>query len=174
MKLSKLVFLVFCLFSSLIKIQAQNQQAAVKTQATAMANALQKKDYNTFSQYVHPKLVAMAGGKTHMLQRIDSANAMARQFGAEIRKISIGEPAKIITFKNELQTTVSQTTEMSSAMGGIIFESTLIAISDDGGKTWRFLDTSLYNVRDIKKAIPTLSPGLEIPPVKPPKFVPKQ
>ena len=154
--------------------QAQDQNSIIKAQAMEMAKALIKKDYTTFSKYVHPKLIVLAGGTKKMIQRLDTANAAAKQFGAEIKHVNIGDPAKIISYKNELQTTLPQTTEMTTMMGGIFLESTLIAISDDKGKNWHFLDTSVYNVKDIKKAVPELSPELVIPVAKPPRLVPNK
>ena len=154
--------------------RSQNMNSVIKTQAMEMVKALIRKDYTSFSKYIHPKVVAMAGGTSKMIQRLDTANQAAKQFGAEIKHINIGDPAKIITYKNELQTTLPQTTEMTTAMGGIFIESTLIALSDDKGKTWHFLDTSIYSIKDIKRAVPELSPELVIPPAKPPKLIPNK
>jgi hypothetical protein len=63
---------------------------------------------------------------------------------------------------------------MKTSFGNLALETTLIAISSDGGKNWYFIDTSVYNVNDLKKAMPDLSPDLVIPPAKPPKFTPAQ
>ena len=165
---------LFLLLLVTITAHAQNQSSVIKGQAMHMAQALLKKDFNAFSKFVHPKLVEAAGGKDKLVERLDSANAMAKQFGADIKKIHIGDPVKAITYKKELQTTLPQTTEMATAMGSIVFETTLIALSADGGKNWRFLDTSLFSVKEIKKWVPELSPDLVIPPIKPPKIVPNQ
>ena len=173
MKTITRTFFLLLIMCSLLTAKGQSA-STIKAQALEMARALLKKDYPTFAKYVHPKLVAMAGGTPNLIKRLDTANAAAKQFGAEIKKINIGNPDKIVTYKNELQTTIPQTTEMSMMMGSVILESTLIATSTDGGKTWRFLDTSLYSVKEIKKAVPELSPELVIPPAKPPKMVPNQ
>lgn len=63
---------------------------------------------------------------------------------------------------------------MASGFGNVTFETTLIAISPDEGKHWYFVDTSVYNVKDVKKAVPDLSPQLVIPPAKPPKIIPNK
>ena len=166
------IFLALLLIGSILTAQAQNQSSVIKGQALHMAQALLKKDFTAFSKFVHPKLVEAAGGSGKLTERLDSANAMAKQFGAEIKRIHIGDPAKAIQYKNELQTTLPQTTEMATAMGSIVFETTLIALSSDGGKNWRFLDTSLFSVKEIKKWVPELSPSLVIPAQKPPKIIP--
>ena len=167
-----LLLIVYCVlcFSAV----AQNYSTTIKIQAMDMAKSLLKKDFTTFAKYMHPKVIEMAGGKEKLSQRMDTANAAMKQFGAEIKKILIGNPANVVTYKNELQTTLPQTTELQTGFGNAILETTIIAISTDGGKNWYFIDTSVYNVKDIKKSLPNISPDLVIPPVKPPKFVPNQ
>ncbi|MEJ7735916.1 MAG: hypothetical protein WKF97_00705 [Chitinophagaceae bacterium] len=153
---------------------AQNQNSIIKTQAMEMAKALLKKDFPTFSKFMHPHVITMAGGRDKMLERMDTMNAVAKQFGAEIKKVLIGNPGPIIKYKKEFQVTLPQTTEMKTGFGNLTLETTLIAISKDRGKSWYFIDTSVYNVEDLKKALPELSPSLVIPPAKPPKFTPNQ
>lgn len=139
-----------------------------------MAKALLKKDFQAFTKYMHPKVIEMAGGKDKAIQRMDTINNIATQFGAEITKILIGTPGTVINYKKEMQVTLPQTTEMKTGFGSLSLETTLIGISKDGGKNWLFIDTSVYNVKDLQKNMPELSPALVIPPAKPPKFTPNQ
>lgn len=155
-----------------ITANCQSSPATIKAQGMEMAKALVKKDFTTFAKYMHPKVIEYAGGSAKLLQQMDTMNVMAAKFGAEIKKITIGNPGKIISYKKELQTTVPQVTEMSSAFGSMTLETTLVAISDDQGKTWKFIDTLVTNAKELKKAMPDLSPELVIPAMKPPKIVP--
>ena len=93
---------------------AQNQNSIIKTQAMEMVKALLKKDFATFTRYVHPKMIEMAGGASRAGARMDSINALATQFGAEIKRINIGNPGNIVRYKNEMQVTLPQTTEMKT------------------------------------------------------------
>lgn len=153
---------------------AQNQNSIIKTQAMNMVNALIKKDFPAFLKYMHPNIIKMAGGKEKLLQRMDTVNVMASQFGASIKKIVIGNPGNIINYKNQLQVTLPQSSELTSGFGSFSLETTLIAISSDGGKNWQFIDTSVYNVKEVKKAMPDISPELKIPPPSPPKLISTQ
>lgn len=152
---------------------AQNINSVIRGQALEMVRALQKKDFPTFSKYMHPKVLEMAGGTSKLIRQMDTMNVMAKQFGAEIKKINIGYPGTIVTYKKQLQTVIPEITELTSAFGDVAMETSLIAISDDEGKTWKFIDTSMTNVKELKKAMPDLSPNLVIPAMKPPKFTPK-
>ena len=165
-----LLLIVYCLLG--FAAVAQNHSTTIKIQAMEMAKSLLKKDFTTFAKYMHPKVIEMAGGKEKLLQRMDTANSAMTQFGAEIKKILIGHPAAVVNYKNELQTTLPQTTELQTGFGNVTLETTIIAISTNGGKNWYFIDTSIYNVKEVKKSLPNISPDLVIPRPKEPKFVP--
>lgn len=167
--------MLLLLFSMLllpgVQLCSQPLQAVIKTQATDMARAVLARDLNKIAAYLPPKLVADAGGKEKLLLARDTLTKFMKQFGAEIKKVTIGEPGKIINFKKQLQTTVPQTTEASFMASKVIMESTLVAISEDKGLHWYFVDTSIYRGDKLKSALPDLSPELVIPPMKKPKII---
>lgn len=152
----------------------QNYETAIKTQALEMVRALVKKDFPGFLKYVHPKVIEASGGREKLIQRMDTANKIAAQFGAEIKKIILGDPGKVISCNKELQATLPQTSTMEALFGTVVLETTLIAISADGGQHWVFIDTSLYNSKDIKQSMPSICHDLVIPPMKKPVFTPKE
>lgn len=161
------IFLAF----SMNRIQGQNLSTTIKIQAMEMARAVLNKDLDKLVVYMPPKLVADAGGKEKMMVARDTLNKYMKQFGAEIKKVTIGNPGKIISFKNQLQSTLPQMTELKFMASTITLESTLIAISEDKGVHWYFVDTSIYRDEKLKTSLPNLSPDLVIPPMKPPKIV---
>jgi hypothetical protein len=163
------VFIVI-LFTHLAAV-AQSLETVIKIQAMDMAKAVLAKDLDKIMMYMPPKLVEEAGGKDKLLVARDTLNKYMKQFGAEIKKVTIGNPGKIINYKNQLQATVPQTTEMKFMASTIILETTLIAISEDKGQHWYFADTSIYREDKLKLSLPNLSPELVIPPMKKPKII---
>lgn len=145
-------------------------ETLAKKNANEMAKAVIAKDVDKIAGYLPPKLLAEAGGKEKMMIARDTINKMMQQFGAEIKKVTIGEPAKVIFYKNQLQTTIPQTTEVKFMSGKIIMESTLIAISEDKGMHWYFVDNAIYRGEKLKSALPDISPQLVIPPMKKPRI----
>jgi len=164
-------FLAVCI--STISI-GQNLETTIKIQAMEMARALLAKDVVKLAQYFPPKLVEQAGGVDKMMIARDTMNKYMKQFGAEIKKVTIGNPGKIITYKNAMQATLPQTTELKFMASTIIAETTLIAISEDKGVHWYFVDTSIYRSEKIKSLLPNISPDLVIPPMKQPKIIPDE
>lgn len=169
-----LLLSVILLSFSFNPIQGQNLSTTIKIQAMEMARAVLDKDLDKLVAYLPPKLVADAGGKEKMMIARDTLNKYMKQFGAEIKKVTIGNPGKIINFKNQLQSTLPQLTELKFMASTITLESTLIAISEDKGLHWYFVDTNIYREETLKSSLPNLSPELVIPPVKLPKIVPNE
>lgn len=166
----------FCLLMAGVLFLSNNMAAqpietVIKTQAMEMAKAVLAKDVDKLVTYMPPKLVEKAGGKEKLLSGRDSLNKYMKQFGAEIKKVLLGNPGKIIAYKNQLQSTLPQTTELSFMNSMVTMESTLIAISEDKGKHWYFVDTNIYRGDKLQSALPDLSPELVIPPMKGPKIV---
>jgi len=162
----------FCLQA--VPAFSQNMQTVIKIQAMDMARAVLARDVDKLALYLPPKLVADAGGKDKMMMARDSLNKYMKQFGAEIKKVTIGNPGNIISYKKQLQATVPQTTEAKFMASTVTLESTLIAISDDNGVHWYFVDTTIYHGDKLKSWLPDLSPQLVIPPIKPPKITADQ
>ena len=163
------LFTGFILLAGLY-VHSQNLETTIKIQAMDMARAVLAKDVNKLVGYMPPKLVAAAGGKEKLMMTRDTLNKYMKQFGAEIKRVTIGNPDRVISYKNQLQTTLPQTTEARFMAITITLESTLIAISEDKGVHWYFVDTSIYRGEKFKSSLPDLSPELVIPPMKPPKI----
>ena len=99
---------------------------------------------------------------------------MFKTFGGQVQRITYGNPGKIVKYKKELQTTLPQTTEITSSFADVVITSTLVALSRDNGKNWFFFDTSMGRAKNLKDKLPTLSPEIIVPPMQPPKITPKQ
>jgi len=167
-------FAIILLSLVIENISAQPLPTIIKTQAIDMGRALINNDLPAFQQYIHPEVIKQAGGAEKMKKMSDSAIAIFKQFGGSIKRISYGNPSAIVNFKNELQTTLPQTTYITTSFADIEMESTLIAISQDKGKHWYFIDSQLYSTESMKQKMPALSPDLVIPPPAKPRMIPKE
>jgi hypothetical protein len=168
------IFFSFLLFTfSLLISQGQPKETILKTQALEMGKAMVSGDSKGFSKYMLPELVEVGGGAEKVTQMMDSMFAMFKTFGGQVKKITYGNPGKIIKFNKELQTTLPQTTEVTSTLADVILTSTLVAISRDKGKNWFFFDPAMNKSELLKGKLPPLSPEIVVPPPQP-KFIPKE
>jgi len=138
-----------------------------------MARALVKNDFAGFIKYLPPGIISMAGGREKLKSNMDSVVATQGQFGIQFKKILIGDPGEVLSYKDQLQCVVPQSTDMETPMGSISITSSLIAISADKGRNWYFVDTNMYRADKVKTALPDLSPKLVIPPHQQPKITPR-
>ena len=153
---------------------AQNISTTIKVQAMDMGNAFIKNDFAAFVKFMHPGIIAFAGGKEKLKQRMDTAYEAFKRFGMSIKRYSIGNPGKIVNYKNQLQTVLPVSTTLRNALVEITAETTMIVISADKGKNWWFIDTNIYRMDSLKTVLPGLSAELVIPGRKEPKIVPVQ
>lgn len=168
-KIATLIILFLAV--SYIAPAQQGLETTIKTQAMEMAKAILAKDVEKAVQYMPPKLVEASGGKAKVLMVRDSMNKYMSMFGAEIKKVTIGNPGRIISYKDQLQTTLPQTTQVKFMESTVILDGTLVAISEDKGQHWYFVDTNIYRSNKLKEALPNLSPELVIPPMKKPEII---
>ena len=167
---SLLLFINVFLLASIVK--GQNLSTTIKVQAMDMGSALMKNDFETFIKYMHPNIIAYAGGEEKMKTKMDSAYSAMKLFGVSFKRYSIGSPGEIVNYKNQLQTILPEITTIKSPLGELTVETSMIVISPDGGKNWWFIDTHVYKVDKLKGILPDISPNLVIPPQKEPKLVP--
>jgi len=153
---------------------AQNLSTTIKVQAMDMGSAFMKNDFERFSRYMHPSIIAFAGGKEKMKAVMDSAYGAMKLFGVSFKRYWIGDPGEIITYKNQLQSVLPQSTTLKTPLGELTAETHWIVISLDKGKNWYFIDTNAYKGDKLKNILPDLSPNLVIPPQKQPKFTPNE
>lgn len=166
--------LLFSLLLISLTGSSQPMATVVKSQALEMGNALVAGDSKQFSKYMLPEAINAGGGAEKVNLMMDSMFTMFKTFGGQVQRITYGNPGKIVKYMKELQTTLPQTTEITSPFADVVITSTLIAISRDKGKSWYFFDTSMGRAKNLKDKLPTLSPEIVVPPMQPPKITPKQ
>lgn len=170
MKILSSIFLVLFLNNVVVG----QHTSAIKFAAMEMGNAFAQKNSKKFIDYQHPVMIELAGGEEQLRSISDSALKVFEQLGGRVSKINYGNPSEVVNYKKVLQAVIPQTLTLTSFIADIEIATSLIAISEDGGKNWRFIDTNLFNIKEIKSAMPDLSPALVIPKSAPPKITMKQ
>ncbi|MBO0939186.1 hypothetical protein J2I47_21705 [Fibrella sp. HMF5335] len=158
----KYTLILFLLFLAAISY-AQNPYAAViRQQATELAEALPRGQYQKVPLYTHPKIVGLMGGPAKMVARMTEQTTTMKQQGIRFVSASIGQPSAVVTVGKELQCVVPQTVVLQMPQQRIAQRSSLIAFSEDGGKRWVFIDTQ-PGMEKVRLVLPTISSKLIIP-----------
>lgn len=140
-------------------------------EAQKCADALLAGDYETVIAYSHPRIVELMGGKEVMVEALKrGAKEMAAQ-GVALEKIAMSVPDEPKTSDGVMYTLVTETLTIKSPGGKIIKESVMVALSQDAGKKWMFIDADSMNDQNMKVALPELVGKISPPASKPSVFV---
>jgi len=152
---------------------AQNNPEIEKkllAQANDMGKKFIAKDYAAFLKYSHPATIKAMGGQQKMLQETKKSFQELEKDGVQFLSVKFGEPSKILTVGKELQCTIPEIVEMHITGGKYTTISTMIAISEDKGNNWYFLDTGGNDLDLMQRLHANLSNELVIPAPSDPIF----
>ncbi len=135
----------------------------VKAAAEKMGQYFVHKNYTAYINYMHPRIIQMAGGNAKMIAIIKSSIKQMEDQGIWFTGSVIGEPSKITVTATALQTVIPQTMEMKMTNGKMVAKAYLLAVSANSGKSWYFIDTSDKTLAQLQEVIPGLSNNLVIP-----------
>jgi hypothetical protein len=147
--------------------------ANVTRDANAMASFLNTGDYKGFLKYIHPIRIQAGGGEAKMLSQLNDQKTQVSNKGVVISGTVFDQPSEIVKSKNELQCTISQHTELKPRKGRVVTYTTLLALSIDNGKSWKFVDTNNMDITIVRKMFPNLSSKTILPPKKQPVVYPE-
>lgn len=139
-------------------------------QADDMGKKFIAKDYKAFLAYSHPATVKIMGGKEKMISETTKEFTQLESEGIKFLDVKFGVPSKIVRTGKELQSIIPEIIEMKVKGGKLTTTTSLIAISQDNGKNWFFVDSAGNNLQNMKGLLPTLSDELEIPMPQDPSF----
>ncbi|RXK83244.1 hypothetical protein [Filimonas effusa] len=144
--------------------QVKDAAANLKQQAANMGKALISGDLKTFVLYTYPSIVKSMGGAPKMIEVVKKGIDEMKEKGINFEKVTFGEPAQMVMYGKEWQTTIAQHIEIKMPEGILQNTSTLIAISSDNGVNWTFVDASGKDITSLRKILPNLNPAIKIPP----------
>lgn len=156
-------FLIFLLVISNF-VFAQSSQEIMKSDLDKMKFLFLNKSYKGFSTFVYPKVIQMYGNEEKMIEITKSTILKMENDGFKFVNIYFKNFNEAIAKNNELQSTFTQVILMNSPKGRLIEEYTMIGISSDKGKSWKFIDTSGYNEKLIQNNFPNLDEKLILKP----------
>jgi hypothetical protein len=147
------------------------QLTAVKTQAEATANAIITQNYKVLAKYTYPAIIQMAGGEDKMNATMKKGMEQMKAQGFSFKSLTVGDIKQAKKSGTELFAIVPDVLTMNGNGGTIIARSALIAISEDNGKHWTFVDTAPLQKETISKIIPNYPKDLPIPEKSQPSFI---
>jgi hypothetical protein len=138
--------------------------------AAACGKALLDGDHVTMARFVPAKLLNMVGGPAGLGQAMKLA--LQDEDGNEMKMVeaTYGDSGPIKKDGRRLLSLMPQQTVIKVPGGRVVKNGWLLAISENGGRTWVFLNTSEMRMDPFKKTFPELVGKIELPQEDEPRF----
>ncbi len=136
-----------------------------------MAEATISGNYQALAKFTYPKIVEIMGGQEQMAEIIEKEIQQLENQGITLVSVKLGTPEKVYKAANELHCLVPQTIVLKLNAGNMAQESFLLAVSQDAGKNWYFVDTAQLTNDSARQLFPAFNQDLKIPAPKEPVFV---
>jgi len=143
-------------------VYSQTNSTNLNSQLEMMRKYFLEKKYNEFLNFTYPKVVEMMGGREKSIKATKASIEKMEKEGYTFVNIKFKNPSKFIKKGTETQFTITQELLMKTPKGNILAEYTMIGISNDNGKNWKFIDTSGKSKEVMRKYFPNLSPDIVI------------
>ena len=152
----------YFLGSSLSSSKADSVLAeAIEKGIEEMGEALINQDIEAFVAFNHPIVVQSFGGKEKMTELMQSSVQELKLSGNIIRDISMLDILDIQEDASSIQALVAQSVE-AEFNGEIRTEiQNIIAVSEDNGSNWYFINTYDNSRDELEKVFPQLNPKLQ-------------
>lgn len=141
----------------------EERVANIKKHAERCAEAQLKMEFEKFIPYVPTKLLEFMGGKDGLKNTITQGTEEMKRRGITIDSVTIGAPAEPQRYDDLLAGLVPQEMTMTTPQGKLVTASHLIAISEDEGVTWVFVDAGAINDQKLGILYPALKGKIKIP-----------
>jgi hypothetical protein len=149
----------------------QQTLKSLKSQAEEVGQAAVQEDHARMAELTHPALVEKFGGRATYAKKLESIAAEMKGQGFRLKQFTIGEPSQPVQAAGDLYAVVPSEVELSGPRGAVGRQpSYLIAVSQDGGATWKFIDgPGVGGDRSkLKGLFPNFPELLQLPAAQPP------
>lgn len=154
---------VSILLMSAVSVGAQSMTETLTVQAKQQADAVLNKDYEAAVLFMYPPIIKSMGGYKKALEKVKAAISDLEAKGGTVDKITVGQPSTIVQEELEYVAIVPTKMEMSFNGKKVWASSYLVAITQDRGKHWYFLDGAAFPEKTLAQIYPKLVFAVEIP-----------
>jgi len=169
----KSVLLVVLAFGVTVAASASELTDRIRTEAQRCADALLSGDYATLIALTHPRTVQEMGGTEAAITVVRESMAELKADGVTLESVAIGPPQEPVASGAIVGVMVPQTKILKTSTGRLRLVGYLLAISEDGGGRWTFIDTSTLNDHSLREYFPGLADVLKLPARPPPEKLPE-
>jgi len=131
----------------------RNVQAEIKTAAEACTTAFARKDFSTVADYTYEPVIKLMGGKEAAIAVIEAQIKDLEDKGMTIVSITAADPEPVTNIENLQFSIVPTKIKLKLENTTMQGEEFMIAVSNDGGKVWKFVDGAAATDQDMMKEV---------------------
>src|SRR5439155_27208216 len=105
-----------------------------------IADATLKGDHGKLMDHTYDGVIKQLGGREKAIAAIDAVTQALKAQGITVKSFKVGEPGDFLSEGGNTFVVVPTVMEMTFPGGKAIGKSYVLAISSDGGKSWKFVD----------------------------------
>lgn len=152
---------------------ASDLTARIRAEAQACADALLSGDYAGLIARTHPLVVAEMGGIENAIAGVAEGMASLKSEGITMESIAIGDPGEPVAKGAVVGVLVPQSIVLKTPEGKLRQAGHMLAVSDNGGGTWHFIDTNTLDANSLQQYFPSLVGVINLPARVPPEKIPE-
>jgi hypothetical protein len=142
----------------------------LKKQAKRLAAATFNGDHQTVIALTYPELIKLSGGKEQMQKLITEKIESLKKQGVMKFDGSIGSPGPFYKAGDQIHCLLPETLVLKTFSGRYVGRSYLLAVTNDKGKSWTFLDVGNMPADVLHRLLPNYNESLVIPASGKPMF----
>lgn len=150
-------------------------KSGLKKLAVRMLEASRKGNMTTVVDMTYPTVIDGLGGRSKAIKTFTESYKRLKEDRMKILLCEVESVGNFYTDRRWTFSLIRTRTEIEVPDGTMIERKHMLAISEDEGKTWKFLDTAGLEDETARIfAIPKLPEGLKLPDEIPVEFVPNE
>ena len=139
---------------------------SLRAQAEESSRAFLEGDYGRLADYTYPKLVELLGGREKMAEFVRKGVEDLKAGGFNPLSSVPSAPVQVLRVGRQTYAIVPLKFKMRAPGQVLVSDSFMIAVSDDGGKDWKFLSGASVDEARLKILLPGAAGKLKLPTVR--------
>lgn len=135
---------------------------SLTAQAKELTDAFMRKDFLTYLNLTHPKVVNMFGGRDQYIASEKNIVRLNEAAGISFVAYTSGEPTQVIRVARRIYAVLPTTMKMAMPQGVFQIQTCMIGVSADGGNNWTFIAVGPTERRRLKVLLPDAAGRLEL------------
>jgi hypothetical protein len=147
------------------KSSSETRYPNLKTQADELNQVTLKGDDARAADLTYPKLIEVMGGREQYIDNLKTVRDEMQSEKFSVLSATVGDPTDIVEVENQIYAIVPVTMRMKVPEGILVGRSSMIGVSNDGGKNWTFVTANRDQLKGetLKILFPAAADKLRIP-----------